>query len=439
MIYSADLHLHSPFARATSRELTFENMAEWARVKGIDLLASADFTHPDWLAETKRKLRSTDDGLYECKGARFVLGTEVNCNGYQGGRNRRIHTLMLAPSIEVVERINAALNGKGLLASDGRPTLHMTPHELLETLLHIDERTMLIPAHAWTPHFGIYGSRTGFDSLEECFGDLMQHIHAIETGLSSNPAMNWRMPELDDVSIVSFSDAHSLPKMARELTFIDGELSYDGLRQALKEQSIAYTVEFFPEEGKYHNSGHRKCGVNLSPEEVAVTGETCPVCGRRMTLGVAQRTERLAQRHASAYRDSDGFTHSAMRGASPMEASRPPFRSLVGLQQIVAESIGRGVNTKGVRSLYFQLVEELGSELHILTDADTSDIARVGGERIAEGVERVRTGKIVIEPGYDGVFGKVSVWQNKVDAHKHNKQNLPPQTARDGQGALFST
>lgn len=429
MIYSADLHLHSPYARATSRELTFENMAKWARIKGIDLLASADFTHPDWFEHTKRTLRPTGDGLYEYDGAHFVLGTEVNCNGYQGGRNRRIHMLMLAPSIEVVKRINAALSRKGLLASDGRPTLHLTPRELLETLLHIDDGIMLIPAHAWTPHFGIYGSRTGFDSLEECFGDLKSHIYALETGLSSDPAMNWRMPELDELSIVSFSDAHSLPKMARELTYIDGELSYDGLRKALQEQSIAYTVEFFPEEGKYHNSGHRKCGVNLSPEEVAVTGEACPVCGRRMTLGVMQRTERLAQRDARMYRGDDGL----VRRAGHSEDGRPPFRSLVGLQQIVAESVGRGVNTKGVQTRYTQLVEELGSELHILTDADISDIARVGGERIAEGVERVRTGNIVIEPGYDGVFGKVSVWQDESDTDRQDRRNKGTV-----QGTMFS-
>ena len=433
MIYSADLHLHSPYARATSRELTFENMARWARIKGIDLLASADFTHPEWFAETKRKLRPTGDGLYECEGVRFVLATEVNCNGHQGGRNRRIHMLMFAPSFEVVERINEALADKGLLASDGRPTLHLTPHELLETLLHIDERTMLIPAHAWTPHFGLYGSRTGFDSLEECFGDLTRHIFAIETGLSSDPAMNWRMPELDDVSIVSFSDAHSLPKMARELTFIDGELSYDGLRQALKEQSIAYTVEFFPEEGKYHHSGHRKCGVNLSPEEVAKTGATCPVCGRRMTLGVMQRTESLARRDVSAVRGADGFVRHEGRSDGQGEGGRPPFRSLVGLQQIVAESMGRGVNTKGVRTQYMRLVEELGSEMHILMDADTSDIERVGGERIADGVERVRGGDIYIEPGYDGVFGKVQVWRDEADG-----ANMDAQDKQDRQGVLFS-
>ena len=433
MIYSADLHLHSPYARATSRELTFENMARWARIKGIDLLASADFTHPEWFAETKRKLRPTGDGLYECDGARFVLGTEVNCNGHQGGKNRRIHMLMFAPSIEVVEQINEALSDKGLLGSDGRPTLHMTPRELLETVLHIDERTMLIPAHAWTPHFGLYGSRTGFDSLEECFGDLTQHVAAIETGLSSDPAMNWRMPELDDVSIVSFSDAHSLPKMARELTFIDGELSYDGLRQALREQSIAYTVEFFPEEGKYHHSGHRKCGVNLSPDEVAKTGATCPVCGRRMTLGVMQRTESLARRDVGVFRGGDGFVRHEGRSDGQDEGGRPPFRSLVGLQQIVAESMGRGVNTKGVRTQYMRLVDELGSEMHILMDADTSDIERVGGERIADGVERVRGGDIYIEPGYDGVFGKVQVWPDVTEIDKQDGRRM-----RDTQGSLFT-
>ena len=399
MTYVADLHLHSPYARATSRELTFDNMARWARVKGIDLLASADFTHPVWFSETKRALRPLGNGLYERNGARFVIGTEVNCSGMQGGRNRRVHMLVFAPCIGVAERINAAVSGKGALAADGRPTLRMTPRELLALLLDIDDRAMLIPAHAWTPHFGIYGNRSGFDSLAECFGDLAPHIRAIETGLSSDPAMNWRIPELDDVSIVSFSDAHSLPKMGRELTVIDGDLSYDGLRAALNEQRIAYTVEFFPEEGKYHNSGHRRCGVSLSPREALSAGGRCPECGGRLTPGVLERVESLARGQAEA----DGLG----RGGN-----RPPFRSLVGLQQIIAESVGRGVNTKGVRARYMRLIEELGSELHILTAAAIGDIEAVGGERIAEGVERVRKGDIVIEPGYDGVYGKVSVWRN---------------------------
>lgn len=399
MTYVADLHLHSPYARATSRELTFDNMARWARVKGIDLLASADFTHPVWFAETKRALRPLGNGLYERNGARFVIGTEVNCSGMQGGRNRRVHMLVFAPCIGAAERINAALGGKGALAADGRPTLRMTPRELLALLLDIDDRAMLIPAHAWTPHFGIYGGRSGFDSLAECFGDLAPHIRAIETGLSSDPAMNWRIPELDDVSIVSFSDAHSLPKMGRELTVIDGELSYDGLRAALNEQRIAYTVEFFPEEGKYHNSGHRRCGVSLSPREALSAGGRCPECGGRLTPGVLERVESLAQ----AAQGGGGLA----RGGD-----RPPFKSLVGLQQIIAESVGRGVNTKGVRGRYMRMVEELGSELHILTAAAVGDIEAAGGERVAEGVERVRKGDIVIEPGYDGVYGKVRVWRD---------------------------
>lgn len=406
MRYAADLHLHSPFARATSRQLTFDNMAQWARVKGIDLLASADFTHPDWFANAKRTLRPLGNGLYEHNGARFVIGTEVNCSGAQGDRHRRVHMLMFAPNIPTAERINKALDSKGSLAADGRPTLHMTPRDLLALLLDIDERIMLIPAHAWTPHFGIYGSKSGFDSLAECFGDLTQHIYAIETGLSSDPAMNWRIPELDGVSIVSFSDAHSLPKMGRELTVIEGDLTYDGLRQSLREQRIAYTVEFFPEEGKYHNSGHRKCGVNMSPRQAAAVNGVCPVCSRRLTPGVLQRVEELAQRQAAVA----GNGSDSARG----EGVGPPFKSLVGLQQIVAESVGRGVNTKGVQTQYQRLVGELGSELYILTDAAIADIAAVGGERIAEGVERVRSGNIVIEPGYDGVFGRVSVWHTDV-------------------------
>lgn len=402
MRYAADLHLHSPFARATSRQLTLDNMAQWARVKGIDLLSSADFTHPVWFADTKRTLRPLGNGLYEHNGARFVIGTEVNCSGAQGGRHRRVHMLMFAPNISTAERINKALDHKGSLTADGRPTLHMTPRDLLELLLDIDERIMLIPAHAWTPHFGIYGSKSGFDSLAECFDYLTPHIYAIETGLSSDPAMNWRIPELDCVSIVSFSDAHSLPKMGRELTVIEGDLTYEGLRQSLRQQRIAYTVEFFPEEGKYHHSGHRKCGVNMSPRQAAAVNGVCPVCGRRLTPGVLQRVEELAQRQ----------TADAVNGGASARGNggRPPFKSLVGLQQIVAESVGRGVNTKGVQTQYRRLVAELGSELYILTDAAIADIAAGGGERIAEGVERVRSGDIAIEPGYDGVFGKVSVW-----------------------------
>lgn len=401
-MYAADLHLHSPYARATSRQLSFENLVKWAKIKGIDLLASADFTHPVWFAETERTLNEAEDGLYEYEGVRFVLGTEVSCVGVQGGKGRRVHVLVFAPCMRVAALINAALSGLGDLAGDGRPMLRMTPYDLLGLLLGIDERIVVIPAHVWTPWFGVYGSKSGFDSLEECFGDLTEHIYAIETGLSSDPAMNWRIPEFDDVAIVSFSDAHSLPKMGRELTIFDGEMTYAGLVQSLKEQRIAYTVEFFPEEGKYHYSGHRKCGVRLSPPDVERTGRVCPVCGRAMTLGVMQRVEELAQREVCVQRNVEGV----MTG----DGSRPAFRSLVGLQQIIAETMGRGVNTKGVRERYMAVVNVLGSELDVLTKAAVSDIAAAAGEQVAEGVERVRAGHIRIVPGYDGVFGEVSVW-----------------------------
>ena len=403
MTYAADLHLHSHFARATSKELTFENLAKWARIKGIDLLASADFTHPAWFEETRRKLRETGDGLYEHAGVRFILGTEVNCNAEQGGRHRRIHLLVFAPELDTVVRINEALKAYGHLWGDGRPTLHITPRDLVALLLGLDSRCLIIPAHAWTPWFGVFGSKSGFDSLEECFLDMAGHIYAVETGLSSEPAMNWRVPELDDRSIVSFSDAHSLPKMGRELTVFDGELSYAGLVDSLKTQGVAYTTEFFPQEGKYHYSGHRKCGVRLSPTEVGSNDRRCPSCGRPMTLGVMQRVEELATRDAEAQLDDDGFTRAADNG-------RPPFKMLVALDQIIAESLGVGTNTKRVRAEYSRLVGELGNELSVLTEVAVGEVESVSGEKIAEGVGRVRRGEVSIEPGYDGQYGTVRVW-----------------------------
>lgn len=402
MTYVADLHLHSSYAMATSRNLNFETLTRWAKYKGIDLLATADFTHPLWFQETRDKLKDRGNGLYEFDGVSFVLGTEVNCNAQQDGRSRRVHVLIFAPDLDIAASITDALSNKGKLGSDGRPTVHLTPRQLLETLLHIDDRILLIPAHAWTPWFGIFGSKSGFDSLEECFGDLKEHVLAIESGLSSDPAMNWQIPELDDVAIVSFSDAHSAPKLGRELTKFGGALSYAGLWNSIKNQNIHCTMEFFPEEGKYHNSGHRKCGVSMSPEGVRERGELCPACGRKVTLGVSHRIRQLAQRHVETWQDDSGFTLAAN--------GRPAFKSIVGLQQIVAEGLRRGVNTKGVQAQYHTLVSEFISELDVLMNASIRDISRVAGERIAEGVSRVRKGDIAIESGYDGQFGKVSVW-----------------------------
>ncbi len=406
MTYTADLHIHSSYAYATSPSLNFENLAHWARLKGIDLLASADFTQPEWFAESKAKLSETGDGLYEYGGVKFILGTEVNCTARVGGRARRVHILIFAPSLSSVSRINGALKRRGAkLDGDGRPTLTMSPRNLLEMVLEIDPRCIMIPAHAWTPWFGIFGSKSGFDSLEECFGDLTPHIHAIETGLSSDPAMCWRVPELDDVSIVSFSDAHSLPKLARELTVFNGSPNYDGLAEALRTQDIAYTVEFFPEEGKYHHSGHRKCGVSLTTDEVNEHGSACPVCKRPVTLGVMQRVEELARRKHDFHRDRSGLIHSP--------TGRPPYRSLVSLQEILSEAMGVGVNTKRVQGAYMSLVENLGSELDVLLSVPSGEVAATlprFGRIVADGLERVRAGDIHVIPGFDGQYGTVRVW-----------------------------
>ena len=398
--YAADLHVHSPHSRATSRELTLPNLARWARLKGIDLLATGDFTHPTWLAELRENLTETSEGLYAYDGVSFVIGGEVACMAEQGGRKRRVHALIFVPGLDAAERVNAALAKLGDLASDGRPVLRASPRQLLSLLLEVDERCILIPAHVWTPWFGLYGSKSGFDSLAECFGDYAPRILAVETGLSSDPAMNWRISELDDVAIVSFSDAHSLPRLGRELTVFDGDLSYGGLLESLRTQSIAYTVEFFPEEGKYYHSGHRKCGVRLTPGEAVRHGGRCPECGRKLTLGVAQRVEELASRPAPVQTREAGLVCG--------QTGRPPFRPLIALQQLIAENVGRGVNTKGVRAEYLRLVCEFGSELALLVHAPVGDVALAAGERLAQSVDNVRRGRVRLEPGYDGVYGRVS-------------------------------
>ncbi len=420
MTYTADLHVHSSYAYATSRDLNFENLAYWAKLKGIDLLASADFTQPEWFEESRTKLTDLGNGLYEHDGVKFILGTEVSCVAKVNGRSRRTHVLAFAPSLDIVARINTALAATGAkLDGDGRPTLTIPPRELLEILLGIDPRCFVIPAHIWTPWFGLFGSKSGFDSLDECFGDLTKHIIAVETGLSADPTMCWRVPDLDDLSIVSFSDAHSLPKLARELTVFNGELSYNGLVESLKTQDIAYTIEFFPEEGKYHLSGHRKCGVRYEPEEVATIGSACPVCGRAMTLGVMQRVEDLARREAAAPEVEDGLVMSP--------DGRPPYRSMVSLQQVLSETLGVGVNTKRVRTAYMGLVETFGNEMNVLIDAPVSELEAAlpsHGERLAEGVERVRSADIHIEPGFDGQFGVVKVWPDETKSGKSRQPLL---------------
>ena len=335
----------------------------------------------------------------------FILGTEVNCTAQQGGRGRRVHVLLFAPNFGAVDAINARLASSGSLEGDGRPTLRLSPRDLLAAALDVDERCFVIPAHLWTPWFGLYGAKSGFDSLEECFGDLTGRVHAVESGLSADPAMCWRVPSLDGVSIVSFSDAHSPGRMGRELTVFRGEPSYDGLRAALARQQIEYTVELFPEEGKYHHSGHRKCGVRLSPAAAARSGGRCPKCGRPTTKGVLQRVEELSARPAEADVDGAGLIRS--------RSGRPPFRRMASLGHIVSEALECGPTAKRATAAYAALVSHFGSELAVLLDAPEGEIAPLAGERVAQGISRVRNGDLTIEPGYDGVYGSVTIWPGR--------------------------
>ena len=391
MSFTADLHLHSRYAYACSKNLTLANMVAWAKVKGIDLLSSADFTHPAWLAELEENLTPTADGDYEFGGVRFVLGTEISCVFKQGGRSRRVHLLVFAPGFDAVHRIREMLeNLNSKLNGDGRPTVGATARDLTARLLDIDEDCMVIPAHIWTPWYGMLGSKSGFDALDECFGDMAKNIPAVETGLSSDPEMNWVVPGLVGKTIVSFSDAHSLPNMGRELTVFQGDAGYRDLAAGLKDNRVERTLEFFPEEGKYHLTGHRKCGISQTPDETGRSGTRCPKCGRPLTLGVLHRVLELSE------------------GEEPLNGvERRPYAKLAPLIELVAYSMGKGRGAKSVGLAYHRICDELGGEVRVLTEAGYDDLERVGGEALAIAVTKVREGKVEIVPGFDGQYGTV--------------------------------
>ena len=406
MSFIADLHLHSRYAYACSKNLTLANMAEWAKIKGIDLLSSADFTHPAWLAELEENLTPHQDGYFEFGGVKFVLGTEISCVFKQAGRSRRVHMLVFAPNFEAVHGIRemlAGLNSK--LNGDGRPTVGVSARELTARLLDIDEACMVIPAHIWTPWYGMLGSKSGFDALDECFADMAGHVPAVETGLSSDPEMNWAVPTLAGKTIVSFSDAHSLPNMGRELTIFEGDARYPNLADGLKNNRVEKTLEFFPEEGKYHLSGHRKCGVSQTPEETVELGNRCPECGRPLTLGVVHRVEELsgAETLSPEVLTPEGLSPDGL----PIEELKRPYSKLVPLIELVAYSMGRGRAAKSVGLAYQRICAELGGEVKILTQVGYADLERVGGEDLAVAVTKVRDGQVLIVAGFDGQYGVV--------------------------------
>ncbi len=406
--FVADLHIHSRYAYACSKNLTLPNLAATAKTKGINLLATGDFTHPAWLAQLETSLNPIADGTYEYEGVNFILGTEISCVYQQERKARRLHLLLFLSSLESVKLFNSQLAQRGVkLEGDGRPTVGLSTADLASMVLEIDPKAMVIPAHLWTPWYGLLGSVSGFDSLEECFGELTPLIRAVETGLSSDPSMNWGITELEERTILSFSDAHSLPNLAREATVFKGEPTYEGLKRGVELNGVAYTVEFHPEEGKYHYNGHRNCGLRQSPQETAAQGsQRCPVCGRPLTLGVLHRTLSLSSVA------EEGEIHERGPGTDGFirhPDGRPPFMRLVPLEELLAEALGVGRRTKRVATAYQRLCDELGCELAVLIHASETDIQHLAGEQVARAVLGARAGKVVVDPGFDGQYGKVRV------------------------------
>ena len=404
MKFIADFHLHSKYSRATSPQMDLEHLNNAAKIKGIKILTIGDFTHPEWFKNLKEKLESAETGLFRLKAStrpgdvytRFILTTEVSCIYSKTGRIRKIHIIIFAPSFETVEKINTHLGWIGNLKADGRPILGLDAKELAKIVLNISQDCLIVPAHIWTPFFSIFGSRSGFDSIEECFEDYSKYIYAGETGLSSSPDMNWRLSALDKITLISNSDAHSPQKIGREANVFDTELSYSAISEAIKSkdpQKFLYTIEFYPEEGKYHYDGHRLCGISLSPAESKKYNNICPNCGRSLTIGVLNRVEELADR-------PNGFK----------PAASIPFKSLIPLEEIIADAIGQGTGTIEVDKEYKNLIEKFSNEFSVLIDISRSELEAVTLSEIAEGIIRVREGKVNIEPGYDGVYGKIRIF-----------------------------
>ncbi len=385
--------------------MNLEQLAEWAKIKGIKVLSAGDFTHPEWFKELKEKLAPVEPGLYRLKThisgsqtpneVRFILTVEISCVYSKKGKVRKIHILVFAPSLETAQKINTQLGWRGNLKSDGRPILGLDAKELTKIVLNISEDCLIVPAHAWTPWFSVFGSKSGFDSIEECFEEYSKYIYAIETGLSSDPLMNWRLSALDKITLISNSDSHSAKKIGREANVFDTEVSYPAIMEAIKNKDrkkFLYTIEFFPEEGKYHLDGHRLCGVRLRPADSKKSGNICSNCGRPLTIGVLNRVEELADR-------PENFQ-------PPLSI---PFKSLVPLEEIIADAVGVLPGAKQVDIEYKNLIGKFGSEFEVLLDISRQNLESATLPEIAEGIERVREGKVQISPGYDGVYGKVQI------------------------------
>ena len=407
-MYIADLHIHSRYSRATSRDLTPEALDLWARRKGIGLVGTGDFTHPAWRQELREKLKPAEEGLYTLapsleikeeipgsKRPRFVITGEISSIYKKNGRVRKVHSLIILPGLDEAEALSKKLEAIGNLHSDGRPILGLDCRDLLEITMEVCPKAIYIPAHIWTPHFSLFGAFSGFDRIEECYEDMTPYIHALETGLSSDPPMNWKLSVLDDYFLVSNSDAHSPAKLGREANLLDIELSYDGLYEALQRgKGLCGTIEFFPEEGKYHFDGHRKCHVCLSPKEAEALGNRCPVCGKKLTMGVDHRVEQLADRS----------------GQARSKAARD-FESLVPLPEVIASATGHSASGPKTQRIYEDMIGKLGTEFSILRETPPEEIKRCAGPQISEGIRRLRQGRVKRIPGFDGEYGVIRLFE----------------------------
>lgn len=413
MFYIADLHVHSHYSRATSKDLNLETLYQWARAKGIHVVGTGDFTHPLWFKELQEKLEPDGNGLFRLKhppagsalpgmkvediDVRFCLSTEISSIYKYGDKVRKNHNLVYAPDFDTVARINKRLSAIGNLASDGRPILGLPSRNLLEIVLEASDQAYLVPAHVWTPWFSTLGSKGGYDSIDECFRDLSGHIFAIETGLSSDPAMNWQWSALDRFTLISNSDAHSAPKLGREANLFNTDRSYDGLFTALKtRQGFMGTFEFFPEEGKYHHDGHRKCGVSLLPEATVSHNGLCPQCGQPLTVGVLHRVQKLADRKAPQ----------PPQGAAD-------FHYIIPLPEILAEIRKSGPGSKAVQYDFHQAISTFGNEFNLLKAVPVEDIRRQGSPVLAEAIRRMRAQEVKPVPGYDGLYGVIKIFDEE--------------------------
>ncbi|MFA5794653.1 MAG: endonuclease Q family protein [Candidatus Brocadiia bacterium] len=400
MQFIADFHIHSEYSRATSKDMNVEMLAHWATVKGINLMGTGDFTHPNYFAQLKVRLTQDENGLYKLKKSnspiRFIPTAEISNMFAQGGKtNRRIHTIIFAPDFQTVDKINSKLKTIGNIASDGRPIFGRPVKEMVKLVLDISPKCFIVPAHAWTPWFSLFGANSGFDSIEECFEEEAKNIHCIETGLSSDPAMNWRLSKLDNITLISNSDAHSPRKIGREANIFNCKMSYDEIIEVLRTKDykrFLSTVEFFPEEGKYHFDGHRDCNIMLSPEQSKKHKNICPKCKRTLTIGVMNRVDALADRPL-------GFT----------TKNAIPYKSMVPLEEIIADVLQQKTGTNAVDNLYKKIVSEGKNEFHVLLDMPLDEISRIAPNGVVEGIRLVRNGKLEIIPGHDGVYGKISI------------------------------